>query len=165
MAAGPPGEVPNPPKNGTLTRVSCTVTSVERRVNAILSHIECDPSLPESPLQGAWGADARGLFRLERLPEPGSPALVSEHELVLPALPTALNVELTPPAPGWFQSLEVAPMLLQPSTAETPAAWCATQRWWGAELGARQLCFGGGDLIEATTDDGEGLRVWLPTSP
>ncbi|MBX3184315.1 MAG: hypothetical protein KF915_16930 [Polyangiaceae bacterium] len=189
-AAEPSSDTPNPQKPGTPTRVTCSVTFVERRIGSVLSLIECDLQVPESPLQGAWGADARGLFRLAALPNPGEPAMVKEHELVLPALPTIFNIEITPPAPGWFQSLEVEAILAEPAlpqpaarpaaaepAAQAPAGWCATQRWWGVEAqrsgersvrGAKQaalrFCFGGGDLLEAESDDGSARYAWLPAN-
>jgi hypothetical protein len=68
----------------------CKVAEVRQEGEVALSSIECEqmtaPSV-DSPIGGAWAADARGLWRLEKMPAAGTAPTFRDYDFVLDPAP------------------------------------------------------------------------------
>jgi len=117
---------------------TCAVAEARAWKGGVMSRVECDQAISDSndPLTGAWVADARGLWRVDELPEKGDPDL-ADARMVIASAPTAGKHEQkgTGDEEGFGESTEIV--------AEG-SGWCVTYTSWGGDESYDTLCFAGG---------------------
>jgi hypothetical protein len=122
----------------TTEQIACTVEEVVAFAGGVASHVGCEAAGQDVPIQGAWAADARGLYRIVELPAGAAPVL-DDDALVLAAQPMEHNEELTDPEHGEVIGAR--------SVTRQDDGWCTLASWVGGDESWHGLCLGADGVI------------------